>query len=167
MPKGKTLVHTHVHKTHVALEVAEPTTWQEAKTMIIVGWGWLLRRYPALALPVTAYMVFGGLLFVYNTLTTNTFKVKEAVPLGENASPGVQPQFNLQTVAHAAAHGTSMSLGGQPIVFEGKTWGYEDPTLEARVAIDRPVIIIHDKVQHKVYEVDFNNGASIQKQFRK
>ena len=170
MPRGKP--HTHVHKTQaapaiaVAVDVAEPTTWREAKAMVFRGWGWLLRRYPALMLPATAYMAFGGLLFVYNTMTSNTFKIKDAVPLGENAQPPrVQPEFNLTSVAHAVPTGNAM--GARPIVFEGRTWGYEDTTFEARVAIDRPVIIVHDRVQHRVYDVDFNNGESIRKQFRK
>jgi len=111
-------------------------------------WGWLLRKYPILYAPLTFWMVFGGAIYGYQYATSETFELKDAVPLGESVNFSVMPQ----------------ALAGQqgpPVVFGGRTWGYEDTNFVAKVLADQPVILVYNKKTGAVKQVPTYNKLSM------
>lgn len=126
----------------------------EAMKIIIQVWTWLIARNPAIFLPFTAWMLFGGFYFAYKTWVAPTFNIEEARPLSEVTSFSIMPE------AHAA-------MGGEPIMFSGKLWGYEDKRFIAKVRIDAPSIIVFDQQTGRVYNVNFNSQEDIRKQMSK
>jgi hypothetical protein len=133
----------------------EPKTQMEAMKIIIQVWTWLITRNPAIFIPFTGWMLFGGFYFAYKTWVAPTFDIQEAKPLSENVSFSIIPQ--------AFAGGEP----GVPIKYNGQLWGYADTTFVATVRADAPGIIVYDKKNKKVYSVDFNSQEDFRKQMRK
>ena len=119
-----------------------PKTSKEAMNMVKRGWMFLLKKNPAIFIPLTCWMLFGGAIFVYKYVAANTFEVKEAKPIGEAVSFSIMPQAIAGDISN-------------PVVFNNKVWGYEDTTLTVKALKDRSVLLVYDKVTRKVYEVEF------------
>jgi hypothetical protein len=63
------------------------------------------------------------------------------------------------------AHAQSKS--GVPIIFDGKLWGYEDTDLEVKAVLGKPTLLVHNKMTHRVYEVEFYGGSNYQQKLGK
>jgi len=131
-----------------------PKTTKEALNMVKRGWMFLLKKNPAVFAPLSFWMLFGGFIFLYNYVDADKFTVKEAQPLSQSS-------FNIMPQAVASEMG-----GGVPIVFNNQLWGYEDTTFIAKVAIDRPILLVYDKISKKVYEIEFSPGRDIKQQMK-
>lgn len=141
-----------VHKTRP--RTREPKTQIEALTMIAKIWGWLIKKNPAIFLPLTFWMLFGGAYYAYNYIVTDKVNIKDAQPLSENKSEiSIMPQ---------AVAGEQV---GNPIIFNGKLWGYEDTTYIAKVDKLRPVILVYNKNTKEVKQVEFE--VSFNKQLKR
>lgn len=134
-----------------------PKTTREALNMVKRGWFFLLKKNPAIFAPLTFWMLFGGFIFLYNYVDADKFTVKEAKPLSETVSPSF-------SIVPQALAGDKRS--GIPIYFNKQLWGYEDTTFVAKVASDRPVILVYDKQTKKVFEIEFSSGRDIKRQLQ-
>jgi len=130
-----------------------PKTTAEALEMIKKGWFFMLKKYPIFFYPLTLWMIFGGGIFLYQYITTDTFTIKELKkPLTSQAS------FNIIDYAYAT------EKDDIPIIFNGEFWGaYEDTTLEVKAVKDKPILLVYDKILKKVYQVDFKSERNVGK----
>ena len=124
------------------MPVHVPKTSKEAMNMVKRGWMFLLKKNPAIFVPLTFWILFGGFIFLYQYVDADKFIMKEAKPIGESVSFSIMPQ---------AIAGNN----NNPVVFNNKVWGYEDTTLIVKALKDRPVLLVYDKITQKVYEVEF------------
>lgn len=131
-----------------------PKTTKEALNMVKRGWIFLLKRNPTIFAPLTFWMIFGGFIFLYQYVDADKFMVKEAKPIGQSVSFSIMPQ--------AIAENNN----DNPVMFGNKIWGYEDTTLIVKALIDRPVLLVYDKINRKVYEVEFY-GRSYKSQMQR
>jgi hypothetical protein len=132
-----------------------PRTTKEAIDMIRKGWMFLMKKYPIFVTPLTFWMVFGGFIFLYNYTSADKFEIKEAKPLGEITPSSFMPTaFAIQ------------KTDGIPIIFNDQKWGYEDTTFIAKVAKDRPVLLVYDKISKKVYEIGFSSNRDVKMQLQ-
>jgi len=136
------------------INVKEPENQVEAMKMIAKLWGWLLKKNPAIFLPLTLWMLFGGLVYGYNYLSADKVTIKNAVPLSENTT-----QFSIMPQAVAQKNPKDI-----PIIYNGQLWGYEDTNFVAKVDNRRPIILVYNKITKEVKQVEF--GEQIQKQFK-
>jgi len=136
-------------------------TTKEALSMIRRGWLFLLKKNPAITIPLSFWMIFGGFIFLYNYVDADKFTIREAKPIGALYQP-TTPKLKIMPEALAETN-----LGGIPIIFNGQIWGYEDTTFTAKVAIDRPVLLVYDKISKKVYEVEFTANRDVKMQLQK
>jgi len=134
--------------------IKEPETQVEALKMVAQIWGWLLKRNPAIFLPLTLWMLFGGGIYFYNYMSADKVSIKDAVPLSENKT-----EFSIMPQAVAGGNANDV-----PIVFNNQLWGYEDTTFVAKVDKHRPIILVYNKVTKEVKQVEFE--TNIQKQFK-
>lgn len=134
-----------------------PKTTKEAATMVSKGWLWLAKKYPAVLLPLTLWMLFGGGIFLYNYTAANKIQIKEAQPI----SQVVQPKAFDFSIVQSAYAGIQP---GNPIIFNGQLWGYEDTTLTVKAVKDSPLLLVYDKKTKRVYQVEF--GDTFQKSLK-
>ena len=94
------------------LKHREPTNDKEAWECVVSALVFFFRKRP-LKTAIAVVLFFGAPgIVTYQYFTTDRVEIKEAKPIGENV------QFEVQPKAYA---------GGEPIIWNGKTWGYEDP----------------------------------------
>lgn len=150
--------------------IKEPNTKEEAQEMVKKGWWWLMKKFPIIMYPITVWLMFGGLVFLYNYLVADKYSVRDAIPLGEVRTQETHVPFTFFPTATAAP-----SMGdpkGPPIYWEiidensgekiRKLWGYEDTTFEAKKVQGMPYILLYDKVDLKVKVVEFDEGSAYQ-----
>ena len=117
-------------------------TQAEAWMTIAKTWVWLTKKNPLIMGPLTFYLLFGGAIFGYNYLSVDKMEVEKAVPLGE------QVQFSVMPKAYAGQ--------GVPIVWMGKTWGYEDTTMVVKKVLNENFLLVYDKVAGSVSKVRYS-----------
>lgn len=143
-------------------KIIDPKTSKEAISMIQKGWFWFLRKYPTLSIPLTVWMLFGGVYFSYTNFIADKFEVKKAQPIGE-FSPIQQEHGGWSIMSSAEA--AEQDRSGVPIRWNKQLWGYEDTTFVAKVLKGSPAILVLDKKSGEVVEVQFY-GTDYKKQMR-
>lgn len=140
--------------------IIDPETLSEAMTMVQKGWFWLLKKQPAIALPLTLWMLFGGGIFLYNYLSADKFEVKEAKPIGESLQiqQNTPITLNFSPMPQAVAAQTR----GKEIRWNNKLYGYEDVDYIAKVAEGQSKILVYHWPTKKVYQIDFDTDYKMQ-----
>ena len=137
--------------------VKEPETQMEAIKMITNLWGWLIKKNPAIFLPLTLWMLFGGGIYLYNYLSADKVTIKNAVPLSENKT-----EFSIMPKAVAGGNPSDT-----PILYNGRLWGYEDTMWVAKVDKYRSIILVYNKITKEVKQVEFDTDIKMQLKMRK
>jgi hypothetical protein len=92
---------------------------------------------------IVVLLISGSSLYVvFDYVTSTKAKVFEAKPIGTTMT------FHVQPSAIAAP------LGGEPIVINGKTYGYYDPTLEVWKEAGSDRFLVHNKVTGEIKWVE-------------
>jgi len=138
-------------------KVTNPKTTKEATTMIAKAWLWLSKKYPVFILPLTLWMIFGGVIYFYNYMTADKFQIKEAQPISQFEQP--KSDFSIMPYAVAAEPQINYRGNGIPIVFNNQLWGYEDTTLVVKAVKDKSLLLVYNKKTHKVYQVVFESDT--------
>jgi len=126
----------------------EPKTQMEAVTKIWMLYQWLCKRNP-IWIALGFWMAFGGGIFLWKNYVADTVKVEEIQPVGAVISP----QFSIMPTAFAGEN-------GPPIVFAGKTYGFqEDTTLVVKAVLGQPFLLVFDKSTGKVSKMAFDRSV--------
>lgn len=147
-------------KTTKDRPIIDPETFTEAITMVQKGWFWFLKKYTAISLPLTLWMIFGGGIFLYNYLSADKFEVKEAKPIGEShqIQQNTPITLNFSPMPQAVAAQTA----GKEIRWNNKLYGYEDIDYTAKVVNGQPMILVYHWPTKKVYQIDFYTDYKMQ-----
>ena len=112
--------------------------------MVQKGWLFLLKKYPAIIAPFTAWMIFGGAIFGYNYFIADKVSIGDVKTFGELVTPSTETPIELSLMPQAYA-----GPRGEKIMIDGKETGYYyNPRYVAYVTPDGQ-IFIYDKSTRK------------------
>ena len=136
--KGMTMAKKRVHKK----TIPDAKTEREAIDYMMAAIAYFLRKHTIKTLMFMG-LLFGapGYVFV-DWYTTDRVGVEVAKPIGSN--------FEIMPQAYA---------GGEPIILNGKTWGYKSPRYEAWVLDDNRILVYDKETKGDPVIVRMDNAA--------
>ena len=143
MPRRKT--KSVVQEPSVDIVMTEPKSRSEAVNFIFAGWKYFLFTRPIFTVLITGYcllgpLVLGGLYYASDRVKVTIAEPKEAKPI---SSISIMPQ--------AMANET---MGGNPILIDGKLYGYYDDNFICYVVQGEPKIFVYDKGTKRGWFID-------------
>jgi len=146
MPRRRTTTRKPIVHEEVPIDVlmTEPKSRSEAVNFIFAGWKYFLFSRPIITVVATAYcllgpLVLGGLYYTSDKVKVTIAQPQEAKPI---SSISIMPQ------AYA------VEVGGNPILIDGKLYGYYDDNFICYMVQGESKIFVYDKSNKRGWFID-------------
>jgi hypothetical protein len=146
MPRRRTTVKKPIvhEEPPVDVTMTEPKTRSEAVNFMFAGWKYFLLTRPIITILATAYcllgpLIAGGFYFASDKVKVTIAEPKEAKPI---SNISIMPQAYAETT------------GGNPILIDGKLYGYYDDNFICYMVQGESKIFVYDKSSKRGWFID-------------
>ena len=112
-------------------------TSEETMECIMAGVGYYLRTKTIVTFALLSWMLFGGVVGIGLWYFKDSLQIKKAEPIGA--------EFSLIPQAYA---------GGEPIIINGRTYGYVDPTVKVWKLAGESTLLLYDTKSGAIVRMD-------------